>query len=241
MDAPGVDRKTAIDGVPPEFETVRTTPDDSILIYTNGTIGEPKGVRHGHRVLLGHLPQFLTVFANVELTGEVVFWTPSEWIWIASLVQLVCPALFYGRPIIAHDGRFDLGIVLSLIECHGITSAFLPPPTVLRKLMGSEVEPEAYDTGSVRVVPSTGEPTTESMFEWVVETFDGAPITDAYGQTEANALVCYCAALMEYRESTVADRRRATRWRSSTRRRSNRARPARWVKSRCGTATIPSV
>jgi acetyl-CoA synthetase len=202
-DAPGTSLQEAIDRTPAEFQTVETTPeDDGILIYTSGTTGDPKGVRHGHRVLLGHLPQFLTVFANVELTDGDVFWTPSEWSWVASLVQLVCPALFYGRPVVAHDGRFDPETVLSLIARHEVTSAFLPP-TALRKLMRSDVDPDAYDLGSVRVVASAGEPTTESMFEWVAETFDGAPITDAYGQTEANGLVCYCAALMEYREGTV--------------------------------------
>jgi acetyl-CoA synthetase len=202
-DTPGTDLQTAIDGESAEFETVETAPDDDgILIYTSGTTGEPKGVRHGHRVLLGHLPQFLTVFANVEMNAEDVFWTPSEWSWIASLVQLVCPALFYGRPVVAHDGRFDPKTVLGLIERHEVTSAFLPP-TALRKLMGAEVETDAYDLDSVRVVASAGEPTTKPMFEWVAETFDGAPTTDAYGQTEANGLVCYCAALMEYREGMV--------------------------------------
>jgi len=203
-DVPGERFQTAIAREPGTFETVPTAPEDAgLLIYTSGTTSKPKGVLHGHRALLGHLPQFLTVFADVELNEQDVFWTPSEWSWIASLVQLVCPALFYGRPVVAGEGgRFDPAAVLALIERCDVTSAFLPP-TALRKLIRADIGLKTYDLTSVRVVASAGEPTTEAMFKWVAEAFDGAPITDAYGQTEANGLVCYCDALMDYREGAV--------------------------------------
>ena len=51
-----------------EFETVDThAEDDAVLIYTSGTTGDPKGVRHAQRMLLGHLPLFVTTFGNMDL------------------------------------------------------------------------------------------------------------------------------------------------------------------------------
>jgi acetyl-CoA synthetase len=196
--------RAALEGRSDRFETVATGCDeDGVLVYTSGTTGDPKGVRHGHRVLLGHLPQFLLVFADATLDDGDVFWTPSEWAWIASLVQLVCCALFYGRPVVGYDApRFDPTETFELLERFDVTSAFLPP-TALRKLANAGVDPTDYDLDSVRVVASAGEPTTDSLFAWVDDTFDGAPITDAYGQTEANGLVCYCANLMPHREGAI--------------------------------------
>jgi len=90
------------------FDNVDTAAgDDLILIYTSGTTGAPKGVRHAHRVLLGHLPSFVVVFCDMHVGEEAVFWSPAEWAWIL-IFDIVFPPLFYGRAIIAYDGRpFD--------------------------------------------------------------------------------------------------------------------------------------
>jgi len=95
----------AIDDLSREFDTVETdAEDDAILIYTSGTTGDPKGVRHAQRLILGHLPLFVTTFGNMDLQEGDVFWTPAEWAWIASLFDVVMPALYYGKPVVAYNG-----------------------------------------------------------------------------------------------------------------------------------------
>lgn len=47
------------------FDPAETKPDDpALMIYTSGTTGPPKGALHGHRVLLGHLPDFSSIIIS---------------------------------------------------------------------------------------------------------------------------------------------------------------------------------
>jgi acetyl-CoA synthetase len=195
---------TAVDSSPREFETVDTdAEEDAIIIYTSGTTGDPKGVRHAHRVLLGNLPLFVTCFCDMELGDGDVFWTPSEWAWVATLFDVVFPALFYGRPVVAHtaDEGFDPETAMSLIERYGVTNYFAPP-TALRMMSQLESTDE-WNVSSVRVIPSGGESLGQSIVEWAEDVFDGAAVHEAYGQTEANMVAGDCTALVESVEGKI--------------------------------------
>jgi acetyl-CoA synthetase len=145
-------------------ETVTTdAAEDAILIYTSGTTGDPKGVRYAHRVLLGHLPLFLTTFCDMAIEESDVYWTPAEWAWIASLFDVVFPGLFYGKPVFAYSGsEFDAETTFGLIERYELTNVFAPP-TALR--MMAQADASTYDLDSVRVLPSGGESLGASIVE----------------------------------------------------------------------------
>ncbi|WP_440770679.1 acyl-CoA synthetase [Natronorubrum sp. DTA28] len=194
----------AIEGCSSEFDTVDTeAEDDAIIMYTSGTTGEPKGVRHAHRMLLGHLPLFLTTFCNLELGDDDVYYTPAEWAWIASLFDVVVPGLYYGKPVVAYDGgQFDPETAFEILERYDVTN-FFAPPTALRMMMQTADPGERYDIDSVRVIPSGGESLGQSIVDWAEETFDGAAVHEGYGQTEANLLVGDCTALAEFREGKM--------------------------------------
>lgn len=187
-----------------EFETVEMDAEaDAIIIYTSGTTGEPKGVRHAHRVILGHLPLFVTTFCNMQIDDEDVFWTPAEWAWVASLFDVLFPALYYGQPVLAYDGGpFSPANAFSLIERYEVTSLFAPA-TALRMMMQVERPEERNRLDSIRVIASGGESLGQSIVEWAETTFDGAAVHEGYGQTEANVIVGDCTALMEFREGTM--------------------------------------
>ena len=177
--------------------------DDAIIIYTSGTTGNPKGVLHAHRMLLGHLPLFLTSFCNLDVRETDVAWTPSEWAWVASLFDIVFPALYYGRPIVAYEGGpFDPEAAFRTVERYGV-SIFFAPPTALRMMMNVDSPADRYDVDSVRVIPSGGESLGQSIVEWGETTFDGAAVHEAYGQTEANLTIGDCTALTEFREGKM--------------------------------------
>jgi acetyl-CoA synthetase len=190
----------ALDGVSRDFDPVVTEAEDDALIpYTSGTTGDPKGVRYPHRSIFGHLPGFICTFCNADLTEEDVFWHPSGWAWMGSLFDLVMPALYYGKPVLAYEnyGPFEPGKAFEMIERYGLSCLYIPP-TALRMMMNEvEVPDEQYDPSSVRVLGSGGESLGKTLPEWAADIF-GATIQEAYGQTEATILVGNCSRYFEY-------------------------------------------
>lgn len=196
-----------VEANPSTFETARTDAEDNaIVIYTSGTTGDPKGVLHAHRVLLGNLPLFITGFCNLRLHDTDVFWTPSEWAWVATLFDIVFPGLFYGRPVVAHtaDEEFDPETAMDLIERHDVTNYFAPP-TALRMMQRLD-SPERWDVSSVRCIPSGGESLDRSVVDWARDVFEGAVVNEAYGQTEANMIAGGCTELVDSREGKIGKR-----------------------------------
>jgi len=192
---------TAIEDRSSAFETADTdAEDDAVIIYTSGTTGPPKGVRHAHRFLLGHLPVAAESFLETGDPSEHLFWTPVEWSWVGSLFSVVVPTLYYGQPVVAYaGGQFDPHEAFQVIETYGVTN-FSGPPTALRMMM--QVDDPDYDLSSVRDIGSGGESVGESIREWAAETF-GATVEESYGQTEANLVVSECAPLDATREGAM--------------------------------------
>lgn len=204
--SPGINEVDFWDAIGPhsdEFDTKVTSPDDdALLMYTSGTTGAPKGVRHGHRLLLGNLPQFVTTTCNLDIRNTDVHWNVAEWTWIGSLFATVFPALYYGRPVLGYhsDSTFDPDETFTLIEKYGISN-FFAPPTALRMMM--QADPSDHDLTSLRVLLSGGEDVGQTIVDWAAETFGEAAVHEAYGQTEAHYFIGCCDRLLELKEGKI--------------------------------------
>ena len=194
---------TAIDNESRERKTLETdAQDDAVIIYTSGTTGPPKGVRHAHRFVLGHLPVAAEAFLETGQTSEHLYWTPVEWSWVGSLFSVIVPALYYGQPVIAYaGGQFDPENAFHILEKYGVTY-FSGPPTALRMMMQVE-HPEQWELSSVQKIGSGGESVGESIREWAEGVFGIDTVEEAYGQTEANLIVSDCAELAEVRQGKM--------------------------------------
>ena len=88
-----------------EFTTVDTAADDpALIIYTSGTTGNPKGALHGHRVVLGHMPNIEMCHDFLPKSGDLM-WTPADWAWIGGLINALFAGWYHGVPIVGHRAR----------------------------------------------------------------------------------------------------------------------------------------
>ncbi len=171
--------------------------DAATMIYTSGTTGHPKGVLHGHRFLLGHLPGIELAYGALAQGGGLG-WTPADWAWIGGLMDLAMPSLYFGQPVLSHRAaKFDPEAALYLMREEGVTDAFIPP-TALRLMKAA---PKSGGL-NLRGVISGGEPLGADLLDWGQSQL-GCSISEIYGQTEANLLVVARSGMMERREGAM--------------------------------------
>ena len=172
------------------FDTLQTTPDDpAMMIYTSGTTGQPKGVLHGHRVLLGHLPGIQMSQDFMPQPGDLL-WTPADWAWAGGLLNALFPALHCGVPVVSFALRkFDPERAFRLMADEGVRNAFVPP-TALKMLRAVDRPASRYDL-QLRSVGSAGEALGRETYDWFAAEF-GFQVNEFYGQTECNAVLGSC-------------------------------------------------
>jgi acetyl-CoA synthetase len=183
------------------FDTLASTPDDpALMIYTSGTTGQPKGVLHGHRVLLGHMPGIQLSQNFLGRDGDLL-WTPADWAWAGGLLNALFPSLSLGVPVVSHAARkFDPEFAFRLLEREGVRNAFIPP-TALKMLRAVDSPGKRFQL-DWRSVGSAGESLGKEAYDWFRDEF-GFPVNEFYGQTECNAVLGSAAELGVSRSGAI--------------------------------------
>ncbi|WP_436345073.1 acyl-CoA synthetase [Natronorubrum sp. FCH18a] len=173
----------------PGLEVYDATPETpSAIMYTSGSTGPPKGVRHSHALWLGRAAAAYNYFDQGLEAGETTLWTPADWAWGAALGGTLFAAWHHGCTIVGwpRDG-FDPEAAYDLMARHEVDKAFMPP-TALRMLMSVDDPEDRFDL-SLGTFASAGEPLTSEVVDWVDDTFENVAINEFYGQTELNLVV----------------------------------------------------
>ncbi|HEY0957419.1 MAG TPA: AMP-binding protein [Roseateles sp.] len=190
------------------FKPVATRADDpAILIYTSGTTGNPKGALIPQRALIGNLSGFVASqnwFGfdpfHIERPSDAVFWSPADWAWTGGLMDALLPTLYFGRPIVAWQGRFSAAKAFELMAGYGVTHAFLFP-TALKAMMKAEPHPGRHAL-KLQALMSAGEAVGDAVFGWCRDVL-GVPVNEMFGQTEMNYVVGNCQALWPARPGSM--------------------------------------
>ncbi len=170
-----------------------TGPDSpALLLYTSGTTGKSKGVLHGHRVLLGH---HAIDYALNYVSPDDVAYSPVDWAWAGGLLLGLLVPLAHGVPVVAfRETRFAADRTLSMLRDCGV-SVGLFPPTALRLLRQSgEVTREITRHLRLRCLVTGAEAVEPDLLAWA-HTDLGTQVSNAFGQTEANALIGHSGVL----------------------------------------------
>jgi acetyl-CoA synthetase len=169
------------------FTPVETRADAAaVLIYTSGTTGPPKGALIPHRALIGTLSGFVAS-QNWFPQDDAVFWSPADWAWTGGLMDALLPTLYFGREIVAYQGRFSADAAFDLMQRHRVTHTFLFP-TALKAMMKAVPSPrERYDL-KLHAIMSAGEAVGDTVFGWCRDAL-GVKVNEMFGQTEMNYIV----------------------------------------------------
>ncbi|HEY0823203.1 MAG TPA: AMP-binding protein, partial [Ramlibacter sp.] len=193
-----------------QFAPVPTHADEgAVLIYTSGTTGPPKGALIPHRALIGNLPGFVCSQnwfgfdpqrpqpspspegEGVPSGSDAVFWSPADWAWTGGLMDALLPSLYFGRPIVAWNGRFSPDTAFTLMQEHGVTHTFLFP-TALKAMMQAYPRPREHFTLGLQAIMSAGEAVGDAVFAYCRDQL-GVIVNEMFGQTEINYVVGNCS------------------------------------------------
>ena len=194
-----LDFDAALRRMPGDFQAVNTRADDpAVLIYTSGTTGNPKGALIPHRALIGNLTGFVCSQnwfgfdpAKAGSTSEAVFWSPADWAWTGGLMDALLPSLYFGRPIVAFNGRFSPEVAFEILHTQGVTHTFLFP-TALKAMMKAVPEPRQRYHLQLQAIMSAGEAVGDAVFAYCQQQL-GVTVNEMFGQTEINYVVGNCA------------------------------------------------
>jgi acyl-coenzyme A synthetase/AMP-(fatty) acid ligase len=154
--------------------------DPALVIFTSGTAGEPKPVRHGQRYLANQHIQAEHWFGARE--GDLCWCTAASGWSKSSRNSFVAPWV-RGAAALVHDGRFDPEERLAIVEHEGVNVLCMAPTEYRAIAKRAELRP----LPSLRHAVAAGEPLNPEIVELWREQV-GVSIHDGYGQTETGAL-----------------------------------------------------
>ncbi|WP_073389576.1 acyl-CoA synthetase [Jatrophihabitans endophyticus] len=150
--------------------------DPSFVLFTSGTSGEPKLVRHGQRYAWGQRLQAQEWLA--ARPGELV-WSTAAPGWSKSARNCFIAPWWCGAAALVQDRRFDAAHRLDTVRRHGV-NVLCMAPTEYRLIAGHG---PIVDVPSLRRLVTAGEALgVPAWSTWREQT--GLEISDGYGQTE---------------------------------------------------------
>ena len=181
----------AVGTQPSSYET-KSLPSDaeSMLLYSSGTTGEPKGIVHTHSGVQVQCAKEIH-FGFDQKPGDRFFWV-SDIGWMMGPWTLIGNHTF-GGTVFMYEGAPDHpepDRFWEMIDRHGLTQ-FGISPTAIRALRERGDQWVAdHDLSSLRILGSTGEPWDPESWRWFYEAVgnERCPIVNISGGTE----ICGC-------------------------------------------------
>jgi acetyl-CoA synthetase len=183
-----------------EFETVATDSEDySVMHYTSGTTGKPKGAAHVHNAIIG---QYATGKYVLDLHDDDIYWCTADPGWVTGTSYGMFAPWSNGVTSLIYEGGFGANTWYSLIDKYKVT-VWYTAPTAIRMLMkaGDDVA-KKHDLSSLRYTMSVGEPLNPEAVVWG-EKVIGLPFHDNWWQTETGSIMIANYPALEVRPGSM--------------------------------------
>ena len=164
--------------VPEPAVNLAASPEDtSLMLYTSGTTGRPKGVPRRHSAersaAMAQVAQYQYAVGEVSLGVMPLYHTMG----VRSLLSM---AIVDGTLVCLP--RFDAGEALALIEKERVTNLFLVP-TLYHDLLAHPGF-SSTDVSSVRKIGFAGAPMSDALLQRLVTAFNPDLFVNHYGSSE---------------------------------------------------------
>ncbi len=179
---------------------IERSPEDQLFIYTGGTTGKPKGVMWAHADIGGAL--LSPLFGKEDRSGTVEDIVAKLDEPKAYLRPLVASPLMHGTAFTAvlttfangghviltdNSGSFDAHKHWQLVEDHKADALGIVGDTFAKPLLAA-LEEKSYDTGSLKIIGSSGVMWSMATKQEMLKHVPGATLVDSLGSSEAMAL-----------------------------------------------------
>lgn len=165
------------------YESGPETP--SVLHYTSGTTGQPKGAQHAHGSIWS---QVLTTHWVLDLRDDDVYWCTADPGWVTGTSYGIIGPWALGVTQCVLDAGFTAARWYKFIEDNRVT-VWYSAPTAIRSLMRDGEEPvRQHDLSSLRHLASVGEPLNAEAVVWSKKVY-GLAFHDTFWQTETGSIM----------------------------------------------------